>query len=114
VEPDHPMILVVTYYSGERGRGEASFNILVDGERIGHQEVTRSSPPRFFDVEYPINANSVKGKKKVTVRFQATEGSYIASVFGIRMIRGDTDKGEARGLPLRLTRLLEYLNLLVG
>jgi len=26
------------------------------------------------------------------VRFQATEGSYIASVFGIRMIRGDTDK----------------------
>lgn len=92
VEPDHPMILVVTYYSGERGRGEASFDILVDGERLGHQEVTRSSPPRFFDIEYPIDADIVKGKKKVTVRFQATEGSYIASVFGIRMIRGDTDK----------------------
>jgi hypothetical protein len=91
VEPDRPLILVVTYYSGERGRGEALFDILVDGKRIGHQEVTRSSPPRFFDVEYPIEANIVKGKKKVTVRFQATEGSYIASVFGIRMIRRDTD-----------------------
>jgi hypothetical protein len=85
------MILVVTYYSGERGRGGASFDILVDGERIGHQEVTRSSPPRFFDIEYPIDAKIVKGKKKVTVRFQAAEGSYIASVFGIRMIRRNTD-----------------------
>jgi DUF1680 family protein len=92
VKPDRPLILVVTYYSGERGRGEASFDILVDGERIGHQEVARSSPPSFFDVEYAIDANIVKGKKKVTVRFQATEGSYIASVFGIRMIRGDKDE----------------------
>ncbi|UCE20748.1 MAG: hypothetical protein JSV46_00485, partial [Candidatus Aminicenantes bacterium] len=91
VEPDYPMVLVVTYYSGERGRGGALFDILVDGERIGHQEVTRSSPPRFFDVKYPIDAKIVKGKKKVTVRFQATEGSYIASVFGIRMIRNDSD-----------------------
>ncbi len=92
VEPDHPMILVVTYYSGERGRGEASFDILVEGQCIGHQEVTRSSPPRFFDVEYPIDANLVRGKKKVIVRFQASEGSYIASVFGIRMIHGNKYK----------------------
>jgi len=92
VEPDRPMVLVVTYYSGQRSRGEASFDILVDGERIEHQEVTRSSPPRFFDVEYPIDANIVKGKEKVTVRFEATEGNSIASVFGIRMIRGDTDE----------------------
>ncbi|NIM99587.1 MAG: hypothetical protein GTO24_16410 [candidate division Zixibacteria bacterium] len=92
VEPDYPMVLIVTYYSGERGRGGASFDIFVDGERISHQEVTRSSPPRFFDVEYPIDANIVKGKKKVTVRFQAAEKSYIASVFGIRMIRRDSDE----------------------
>ena len=92
VEPDHPMSLVVTYYSGERRRDEASFDILVDSERIGHQKVMRSSPPRFFDVEYPIDANIVKGKKKVTVRFQATEGNSISSVFGIRMIRGDIDE----------------------
>jgi hypothetical protein len=88
------MILVVTYYSGERGRGGASFDILVDGEHLSHQEVTRSSPPRFFDVEYPINASIIKGKKKVTVRFQAAEGSYIASVFGIRMIRRDSDESQ--------------------
>ncbi|NIO11260.1 MAG: hypothetical protein GTO40_25900, partial [Deltaproteobacteria bacterium] len=76
VEPDRPMALVVTYYSGERGRGGASFDILVDGKHIGHQEVERSSPARFFDVEYPIDADIIKTKKKVTVRFQAREGSY--------------------------------------
>jgi len=92
VEADRPMVLVVTYYSGERGRGDASFDILVDGELIGHQEVTRSSPPRFFDVQYALDSNRVKGKEKVTVRFQAAEGSFIASVFGIRMIRHSTDK----------------------
>ncbi len=92
VEPDHSMALVVTYYSAERRRGEASFDILVDGQRIGHQEVTTSSPPRFFDVEYPIPGEIVKGKAKVTVRFEAAEGNTIASVFGIRMIRADAER----------------------
>jgi hypothetical protein len=31
----------------------------------------------------------VQGKEKVTVRFQTRNGSSIASVFGIRMIRAD-------------------------
>lgn len=29
----------------------------------------------------------IGGKKKVTVRFQATGGNEIAAVFGLRMIR---------------------------
>jgi hypothetical protein len=66
--------------------------VQVDGQRIGHQEVTRSSPPRFFDVEYPIDENIVKGKAKVTIRFEAAEGNSIASVFGIRMIRADSER----------------------
>lgn len=66
--------------------------MLVDGRRIGHQEVTRSRPPRLFDVEYLIAAVIVKGKQKVTVRFEASEGNSIASVFGIRMIRAETKR----------------------
>jgi hypothetical protein len=88
-ELNHSMALVVTYHSDDRGRSEASFDILVDGQRIGHQEVKRSRPPRFFDVVYPIDSNTVKGKDKVTVRFEAKEGNRIASVFGIRLIRHD-------------------------
>jgi len=49
----------------------------------------RSEPPRFFDVEYPIPAAVVAGKETVNVRFVAKGGSQIATVFGLRMIRGD-------------------------
>jgi DUF1680 family protein len=91
VETDHPMKLVVTYYSGERLRGQARFEILVDGRRVGLQEVTRNIPSRFFDVEYDIPEKLVQRKEKVTLRFQAAEGSQIATVFGIRMIRADVE-----------------------
>jgi hypothetical protein len=87
VEPDRRLALVVTYYSGERRRAPASFDILVDGHRVSHQVVENSDPERFFDVEYVIDSTLIEGKKKVTIRFEAAEGNSIASVFGIRMIR---------------------------
>jgi DUF1680 family protein len=87
VEPEFPMALVVTFYSAERSQTQASFDLLVDGQRIGHQEVSQSDPTRFFDVVYPIDTEIVEGKEQVTVRFEAAEGNSIASVFGIRMIR---------------------------
>jgi hypothetical protein len=87
VEPDHPMALVVTYYSDDSSRRPLSFDILVDEQRIDHQELTRSRPPRFVDVVYLIDSAIIKGKDKVTVRFEATGENSIASVFGIRMIR---------------------------
>jgi hypothetical protein len=50
---------------------------------------TRSSPARFFDIEYAIGAKLVKGKEKVNVRFQAIKGNSVAGVFGIRMVCAD-------------------------
>jgi len=88
VEPAHPMALVVTYHSGERRR-RATFEILVNGQRVGAEEVKVGSPPRFYDVQYALAAESLKGLQKVTVRFQATDGNEIATVFGLRVIRAD-------------------------
>jgi DUF1680 family protein len=92
VEADRPMALVVTYCSDHDSRGRAIFDILVDGKRAAHQEVTRSSPARFYDVEYAIDSNLIEGKEKVAVRFQATEGNVVAAIFGIRMIRADAER----------------------
>jgi DUF1680 family protein len=93
VDPTRPMALVVTYFSEERAK--RTFEILVDGQRVGEQTIERFAPGsgtgRFFDVEYPIPADLVKGKQKVTVRFQATNGNEIAAVFGVRMIRAGDD-----------------------
>lgn len=89
VDPAHPMTLIATYYSGDRRATPADFEIQVDGQRVAAQQLRFADPQRFFDVEYPVPAELVHGKSKVTVRFQAKAGSQIATVFGLRMIRGD-------------------------
>lgn len=88
VDAGHPMGLVVTFSNDARRKG--SFDILVDGKKVGEQATERRSPEqdvRFFDVEYAIPSELVEDKQKVTVRFEASTGSDIPGVFGIRTIR---------------------------
>ena len=84
------MAVVVTYYNDEWRK--RTFDVLVDGQKIGEQVVEKGGEPHFFDVDYPIPAELVKDKKKVTVRFQATNGNEIAAVFGVRTVRADAAK----------------------
>jgi hypothetical protein len=90
VDPAAPMTLIVTYTNDEQQR--RSFDVLVDGSRVGEQTMERRTPQkdiRFFDVEYALPAELVKGKQRVTVRFEATGGNGIGAVLGIRMVRAD-------------------------
>jgi uncharacterized protein len=93
VDPAHPMAVVVTYYSDEWRK--RTFDVLVNGQKVGDQVVEKGGLPHFFDATYTIPAELVKDKAKVTVRFQATQGNEIAGVFGVRMIRADADLGPA-------------------
>ena len=81
--------LVVTYTTEERAK--RTFEILVDGQRVGEGVIERYPPGsptgRFFDVDYNLPAELLKDKKKLTIRFQATGGNETAGVFGIRLIR---------------------------
>jgi hypothetical protein len=89
VDPERPMAVVVTYSNDGPRR---SFNVLVEGRKVGELALERRTPEqdiRFFDVEYAIPAELVKGKQKVTIRFEATNGNEISTVFGMRMIRAD-------------------------
>ena len=88
VDAGRPLAIVVTYNRDERQA--RSFDVLVDGVKVGAQAIARRSPQEkegFFDVEYPIPDDVVKGKEKVTVRFQATGGNEVAAVYGVRVIR---------------------------
>jgi hypothetical protein len=78
-------VLVVTYHSDQRRA--RTFEILVEGRQVGEQRLEQSSIARFFDVEYPLPDDILRGKKKITVRFQAAEGNEIGPVFGVRIIR---------------------------
>src|SRR5213080_4725395 len=91
VDTAHPMTLIVTYSNEARRNG--TFDVLVDGTKVGQQATERRSPEqdiRFFDVEYALPPQLVEGKQKVTVRFEAADGNEISGVFGIRMIRADS------------------------
>jgi hypothetical protein len=86
-----PLSLVVTYDSDQpRPR---SFEILLDGERVAEQTLPGSGASRFFDVDYPLSPRLLEGKRKITVRFQSTEGREVAPVFGIRLVRAAARRG---------------------
>jgi hypothetical protein len=87
VDPEHPMTLVCTYYADEWNK--RTFDIVVDGQKVGEQTIEARREPKFYDVEYKIPASLVDGKKKVTVRFEATQGNEIGAIYGIRTIRAD-------------------------
>jgi len=87
VDPEHPMTLVCTYCADEWR--ERSFDILVDGQKVGDQTINARGDPKFYDVEYKIPVSLVGGKRKVTVRFEATRGNEIGAVYGVRTLRAD-------------------------
>jgi hypothetical protein len=93
VDAAHPMSAVVTYSND--ARRDVSFNVLVEGEKIGERRTERKSPEkavRFFDIEYPVPPSLVAGKQKITLRFEADGGNEIPGVFGIRVIRADAPR----------------------
>jgi hypothetical protein len=89
VDPAKPMALVVTFTTEERAK--RSFEILVDGQRVGEVTIERYPPGsptgRFYDVDYRLPPDLIKDKQKVTIRFQSTSGNETATVFGIRIVR---------------------------
>ena len=93
VENSRPIVLWVTY--GGEGRRKSTFDILIDGKKIGDYVALPRSPEQeahFVDADYAIPAELIEGKTKITVRFQATDGNEIRGVFGVRTVR----TGEAR------------------
>ena len=88
VDPSAPLSLIVTYSREERA--DRAFAVLVDGRKVGEQRIARLAPQEkegFFDIAYPLPAEAVAGKTKVTVRFEGIEGHETGMVFGIRIVR---------------------------
>ena len=93
VDPSAPLELIVTYNREERA--ERAFAVMADGLKLGEQRILRRSPQEkeeFFDVVYPIPAETVAGKRKVTVKFEGIEGRETGTVYGLRIVRADKSK----------------------
>jgi hypothetical protein len=81
-------VAVLATYFNDLGLPPATgnFDILVDGTSIAHFE-PNASAVGLYDARYAVPAELVRGKSKVTVRFQAAPNGRIAPVFGVRTIR---------------------------
>ncbi len=82
---DQPAELLVTFWGSDTGA--RVFDVLVDGVRIATQKLHRNQPERFFDQLYPLPADLTRGKKTITVRFQAHPGNIAGGVFDLRVLR---------------------------
>ena len=85
VAGDQPADLLCTYWGSEIG--ERTFDILVNDTKIGTQTLLENQPGKFFDVAYPIPADAIQGRDKVTVRFQAHPGKLAGGLYGVRIMK---------------------------
>jgi hypothetical protein len=88
VPPDKPASVCCTYWGGDVP--PRRFDILVDGTRIASENFNRNKPDEFFDVEYPIPPQLTSGKPSVTVRFQARAGNLAGGLFGLRLLKPES------------------------
>lgn len=82
---DQPAELLVTYWGSDTGA--RVFDLLVDGVKVATQKLDRNQPDRFFDQIYPLPSDLRRGKKTITVRFQAHPGNIAGGVFDLRVLR---------------------------
>jgi DUF1680 family protein len=85
VLPADENTLMLTYWGSERGR--KMFNILVDGVKIGTQELNSNDPGRFFDVAYSLPLELTKNKNLVTIKFEALPGKRVGAIYSGRILR---------------------------
>lgn len=82
---------VVVTYANDTPR-HTTFNVLINGRKVGEQSVRRRSPEevvRFEDVIYEVPASLLEGRQSLVLRFEAPEGQIVAGIFGVRLIRQD-------------------------
>jgi uncharacterized protein len=84
VRPDAPQQLLCTFWGSDAGSRE--FDILVEGERVATQTLANNQPGELFVRTIPIPGQLVRGKERVTVRFQGHAGNFAGGLFGLRVV----------------------------
>jgi len=75
--------LLLTYIGDDKDR---KFDILIEGVKIATEEWKGGKTGKFYDIEYKIPEDLLKGKEKITVRIEANYGKTAGRVFGARLI----------------------------
>lgn len=88
VQPAVPNSLLLTYLGDDKDR---KFDILVDGTKIATAEWNGGKTSKFYNKEYPLPAQLIKNKTKITVRIEANYGKTAGRIFECRIIKHTED-----------------------
>lgn len=81
-----PVDLTLTYWGNDGG--SRLFDILINDELIGQEELTgKKYPNEYFSVTYPIPYHLTKGKTKVTVKLQANANNTAGALYGAKIFK---------------------------
>jgi DUF1680 family protein len=84
VDESEKNTLLLTYIGDDRGR---KFDVLVDGIKIATVDWNGGKTGKFYDVEYPVPAELIKGKTKITIKIDASYNRTAGRIFGVRIIK---------------------------
>ncbi|WP_219838477.1 glycoside hydrolase family 127 protein [Paenibacillus sp. R14(2021)] len=91
INSTQPMMLVATFTSAQE-LPNSDFDILIDGERLTLEQQGFEENDKFYNVHYPLSADLLAGKEKVTIKFQGKKGRRIRRLFGLRMVNQEQYK----------------------
>jgi DUF1680 family protein len=80
-----PCALVIEYWGGFPGA--KTFDIFVSNKKIATENISNIKDGQFLSVQYDIPEELVRGKSKISVKFQAQPGNMAGPVFGVRTIK---------------------------
>ena len=86
VLPDTAQLLRFAYWGDEPDSGAV---ILIDGQPLVTQTLTKLKPGQFVDIDTPIPAALLKGKSKITIRIQALPGKQPARFFASSILKAE-------------------------
>ncbi len=95
VLPGQPQELDVYFGGGGRGGARGgnppAMEVYVDDVKIATERMAGGGRPVNAPKSYPLSADLLKGKNKITVKFQAPPDSRAGSVYGVRVLKAATD-----------------------
>ncbi|MFT3936017.1 MAG: glycoside hydrolase family 127 protein [Chitinophagaceae bacterium] len=83
VKPGADNALLCTYFGDDKN---SAFDILVDDVKLVSVIWNGGETGKFYDKEYPIPAELLKGKTAINVRIAANAGKTAGRVFGCRTV----------------------------
>lgn len=105
--------LQLTYWGGEANKRE--FDILVDNQEIGKQQLLQNKPDEVFEVIYPIAKEMTTGKNKVTVTLKtiqrAAGGLYYAYTFSDESATNINRIEKERQVPFSISCTNSYITI---